>query len=105
MARHPKSPPKDATPDALPSTACSVVVTRYPTGCLGLDYRGSQFFWWCWNLDDMLEKTDSLGIPRAAIRWQERYHDGDYRDPANYKTRRWVTRNTEASRDEGGAKS
>jgi hypothetical protein len=95
MARRPKSPIPAATPSALPSLACSVVVTRYPTGCLGLEYRGSQFYWWCWKITEMLGKTDSLGIPRTAIRWQERYYDGDYRDPKNYKLRPWNPRNSE----------
>ena len=76
---------------------CSAVVTRYPSGVLGLDYRGSLFWWWCFNLDEMLSKIDSLDIPRQSVRWQERYFDGDYRIAENYKTRAWIPRNSELS--------
>jgi len=64
-------------------------ITRYPTGCLALEYGGSKFFHWCFDLGEMLAKTDLLGIDRESIHWQERYYDGDYRDPKNYKLRAW----------------
>jgi len=81
--------PTDEPPDTMSDTA---TVTRYPSGCLGLDYRGAIFCAWCFRLDEMLAKTDALGIPRSSIRWQERYFDGDYRIPENYKTRPWNPR-------------
>ena len=55
------------------------------------------FWWWCFNLDEMLSKIDSLDIPRQSVRWQERYFDGDYRIAENYKTRAWIPRNTKPS--------
>lgn len=83
-------PSKSSLPaEKSSSTDNSATVTRYPTGCLGLDYRGSLFFFWCDKLSEMLEKIDSLQIDRRRVRWQERYFDGDYRDPKNYKLRRW----------------
>jgi Leu/Phe-tRNA-protein transferase len=76
------------------ATACSVVVTRYPTGCLGLDYQGSPFFWWCFDLKEMLAKIDSLGIKRSCVKWQERYyHNGRYLVPSDYRLRPWNPRN------------
>jgi hypothetical protein len=75
-------------------SACSVVVTRYPTGCLGLDYQGSPFFWWCFDLKEMLAKIDSLGIKRSRVKWQERYyHNGRYLVPSDYRLRPWNPRN------------
>ena len=65
-------------------------VTRYPTGCLGLDYQGHQFYWWCFDLKEMLAKLDTLGIKRSRVRWQEKYyHNGRYEKPSDYRTRTW----------------
>lgn len=41
----------------------------------------------------MRNKLAELNIPAESVRWQERYYDGDYRDPANYKTRRFFPQN------------
>ena len=75
----------------------TATITRYVTGCLGLDYQGAMFCAWCFDLDEMLAKTDALGIPRAAIRWEERYYDGDPIIPENYKTRPWNPRSMYSS--------
>ena len=89
-----QSPNPSATLPALHAETCSVVVTRYPTGCLGLDYQGSLFFSWCFDLKEMLAKIDALGIKRSRVRWQEKYyHNGRYLIPSDYRTRPWNPRN------------
>lgn len=85
---------KKNTNTRFPRTTCSAVVTRYPTGCLGLDYQGSMFFWWCFDLKLMIAKIDSLEITRSSVRWQEKYyHNGRYLIPSDYRTRPWNPEN------------
>jgi hypothetical protein len=55
------------------------------------------FFWWCFDLNEMLAKIDALGITRSSVRWQEKYyHLGRYLVPSDYRTRPWNPRKLES---------
>jgi hypothetical protein len=78
---------KTATP-----TTCSAVVTRYPTGCFGIDYQGSMFFWWGFGEEKVHAMLAHLRIPPQNVTWQERYYDRrfDFQDPRCYRTRKFI---------------
>ena len=73
-------------------TTCSAVVTRYPTGCFGIDYNGSMFFWWGFEEQHVHAKLANLRIPPENVKWEERYYDlrYDFNDPRSYQTRALV---------------
>jgi Leu/Phe-tRNA-protein transferase len=89
---------KTATPTALPRTTCSAVVTRYPTGCFGIDYQGSMFFWWGFGENNVHAELERLRIPAKRVKWEERYYDRryDFNDPRSYKTRKFIPLNAES---------
>jgi len=70
-------------------------VTRYPTGCFGIAYRGSMFFWWAFDQSKIHEKLEKLRIPANQVKWEERYYDLRYslNDPRSYKTRKFIPTN------------
>lgn len=88
---------KTATPTALPRTTCSAVVTRYPTGCFGIDYQGSMFFWWGFGEENVHAKLADLRIPPQNVTWEERYFDRrfDFNDPRSYRTRQFIPQNVQ----------
>lgn len=69
--------------------ACPALVTRYPTGCFGIDYQGSMFFWWGFG------ELERLRIPAKMVKWEKRYYDRryDFNDPRSYKTRKFIPQN------------
>jgi Leu/Phe-tRNA-protein transferase len=80
---------------ALPRTTCSALVTRYPTGCFGIDYQGSMFFWWGFGEENVHAELERLRIPAKQVKWEERYYDRryDFNDPRSYKTRKFIPQN------------
>ena len=87
-------PTKEKAKDRLARTACSAVVTRYPTGCFGIDYQGSMFFWWGFGESNVHGELERLRIPQQRVKWEERYYDRRYEfnDPRCYSTRRFIPR-------------
>jgi hypothetical protein len=85
-AIHTKSKP------TLPRTTCSALVTRYPTGCFGINYQGSMFYWWGFKEAEAHAELKRLRIPAKRVKWEERYYDKryDFNDPRSYKTRKFV---------------
>ena len=79
------------------ATACSAVVTRYPTGCFGINYQGSMFFWWGFVEADVHVELERLRIPARRVKWEERYYDRryDFNDPRSYKTRPFIPQNAQ----------
>ncbi len=77
------------------ATACSAVVTRYPTGCFGIDYNGSMFHWWGFVEAEVHAELERLRIPPRRVKWQERYYDRrfDFNDPRSYRTRPFIAQN------------
>lgn len=71
---------------------CSALVTRYPSGCFGIDYQGSMFFWWGFGEKNVHAELERLRIPAPLVEWQERYYDSRYdcNDPRSYKTRKFI---------------
>lgn len=98
-----QSPNPSATPPALHAETCSAVVTRYPTGCFGIDHQGSMFFWWGFGEKNVHAELDRLRIPAKRVKWEERYYDRryDFNDPRSYKTRKFIPQNTDLSRPAG----
>lgn len=88
---------------ALPRTNCSALVTRYLTGCFGIDYQGIMFFWWGFGEKNVHAELGRLRIPAKRVKWEERYYDRryDFNDPRSYKTRKFIPQNAELS---GGRK-
>ena len=80
---------------ALPRTTCSALVTRSPTGCFGIDYQGSMFFWWGFGEPNVHAELERLRIPAKRVKWEERYYDRqyDFNDPRSYKTRKFIPQN------------
>jgi Leu/Phe-tRNA-protein transferase len=76
-------------------TRIRAVVTRYPTGCFGLDYQGRLFFWWGFGEHNIHAEIHRLRIPPANVKWQERYYDRKYHfnDPRSYRTRKYTPKN------------
>lgn len=85
------------TSPALPRTTCSAVVTRYPTGCFGIDYQGSMFFWWGFGEENVHTMLAHLRIPPQNVTWEERYYDRSFafQDPGYYRTRPFIPQNVE----------
>ena len=79
------------------AAACSAVVTRYPTGCFGIDYQGCMFFWWGFVEADVHAELERLRIPQQRVKWEERYYDRKYEfnDPRSYKTRPFILKNAQ----------
>lgn len=73
----------------MSSTYPTAVVTRYPTGALGLDYMGSMFFRLHTTDAAMIQEIKWLRIPLEGIEWNEHYYDRnfDFNDPRGYKKR------------------
>jgi hypothetical protein len=78
------------------ATTCSALVTRYPTGCFGIDYNGSVFHWWGFVEADVHAELERLRIPAKRVKWEERYYDRryDFNDPRSYKTRKFIPQKT-----------
>lgn len=70
-----------------PTEPEAAVVTRYPTGVFGIQWRGNMFWWWGHNEVEVHQKLREINP--SAVKWEERYYDGDFSDPKNYKTRRY----------------
>lgn len=85
-------------------TGCLAVVTRYPTGCFGIDYNGSMFFWWGFGEAKVHAELQRLRIPPQSVKWQENYYDRRYHfnDPRCYRTRKFFP-NATHHRPEGDA--
>jgi hypothetical protein len=83
---------------ALPRTTCSAVVTRYPTGCFGIDYQGSMFHWWGFGEGKVHAMLAHLRIPPQNVTWQERYYDRrfEFNDPRCYRTRPFIPKNAKS---------
>lgn len=79
------------------ATACSAVVTRYPTGCFGIDYQGSMFFWWGFSEAEAHAELERLRIPAKNVEWDERYYDRryDFNDPRCYSKRKFIPQNAQ----------
>jgi hypothetical protein len=92
---------KSETPVAA-ATTCSALVTRYPTGCFGIDYNGSMFHWFGFVEADVHAELKRLRIPPRRVKWEERYYDRrfDFNDPRSYRTRKFIPQN-EKSPDAG----
>lgn len=75
-----------------------VTVTRYPTGCFGIDYQGSMFFWWGFEEANVHAELERLRIPPRQVKWKEKYYDKrfDFNDPRSYKTRKFIPKNLKA---------
>ncbi len=73
----------------MSQTKPTAIVTRYPTGALGLDYMGSMFFRLHTKDSDMIQDIKWLRIPVENIEWVEHYYDRafDFNDPRSYKKR------------------
>ena len=76
-------------------------VTRYPTGCFGIDYNGSMFFWWGFVEADVHAELERLRIPPRRVKWEERYYDRkyDFNDPRSYRTRPFTPKVNKSSHD------
>jgi len=75
-------------------SASSVVVTRYPTGCFGINYRGHMFYWTAWTEIEIQKKLRELGGESKTGIWEERYyHNGRYEIPSDYRTRKFIPQN------------
>lgn len=72
-----------------------VTVTRYPTGCFGIAYQSSMFFWWSFSESKIQAELEQLRIPPDQVKWEERYYDLRYNlnDPRSYKTRKFTPTN------------
>ena len=72
-------------------------VTRYPTGCFGIDYQGCMFFWWSFSESKIQAELKQLRIPPNQVKWEERYHDTRFspNDPRSYKTRKFTPLQTQ----------
>jgi hypothetical protein len=83
---------------------CSAVVTRYPTGCFGIDYNGSMFHWWGFKETEVHAELERLRIPAKRVKWEERYYDRryDFNDPLSYKTRPFIPHNVQGHAAAGG---
>ena len=70
-------------------------VTRYPTGCFGIDHQGSMFFWWGFGETNVHVELERLRIPANQVKWEEKYYDRrfDFNDPRSYKTRKFTPTN------------
>ena len=81
-------------------TETKAIVTRYPTGCFGINHNGSMFFWWGWNESEARAKIKELGIPKRQVKWEERYYDlrFDINDPRCYSTRKFYPAITSSTR-------
>ena len=88
---------KTATPAAFSRTTCSAVVTRYPTGCFGIGYQGSMFYWWGFGEENVHAMLTRLRIPTQCVTWEDRYYDRryDFNDPRCYRTRKFIPQNAE----------
>jgi hypothetical protein len=77
------------------AAACSAVVTRYPTGCFGIDYNGSMFHWWGFGEENVHAELERLRIPAKQVKWEERYYDRRYNfnDPRCYAKRKFIPQN------------
>ena len=73
-------------------------VTRYPTGCFGIDYMGCMFFWWSFSESKIQAELEQLRIPANQVKWEERYFDTRFspNDPRSYKTRKFTHLQTQA---------
>ena len=71
------------------------IITRYPTGCFGIDYQGSMFFWWGFKEANVHAELERLRIPSRQVKWKEKYYDKrfDFNDPRYYKTRKFIPKN------------
>ena len=67
-------------------------VTRYPTGCFGIAYQNSMFFWWSFDESKIQAELEQLRIPPNQVKWEERYFDTRFspNDPRSYKTRKFT---------------
>ena len=70
-------------------------VTRYPTGCFGIAYQNSMFFWWSFSESKIQAELKQLCIPPNQVKWEERYYDARFgpNDPRSYKTRKFTPTN------------
>lgn len=94
----------DAAWDVVSRTNCSALVTRYPTGCFGIDYQGSMFFWYGFGEANVHAELERLRIPAKRVKWEERYYDRRYNfnDPRSYKTRKFIPQNASLSHGDEG---
>lgn len=76
----------------MSQTTAHAIVTRYPSGCFGIDYQGSMFFWYGFEEKDAYDELKRLRIPPENVRWEERYYDRrfNFGDPRAYRTRPYV---------------
>jgi len=83
---------------ALATTPCSAIVTRYPTGVFGISYRGSMFFWWGFSERETQRKLLELRVPPEETEWREHFYDRRYEfhDPRCYQARRYYPQNAKA---------
>ena len=84
---------KKLTPQQQASEAA--VVTHYPSGCFGIDYKGSLFFWWGFGEKNVRAELKRLKVDPHNVRWQEKYNDPElpFHDPRSYKTREFIPNN------------
>lgn len=73
----------------MSKTQPTAIVTRYPTGALGLEYMGSRFYRLRTNNAAMIKDLKRLRIPIESIEWVEHYYDRSIplNDPRCYKQR------------------
>jgi len=89
------------------ATTCSAVVTRYPTGCFGIDYQGSMFFWWGFSEAEAHAELERLRIPAQNVEWDERYYDRryDFNDPRCYSKRKFIPQNVKSAGTDASGKT
>ena len=64
------------------------IVTRYPTGCFGINHNGHDFYWWGFDESEVHKQLVKLKVPKRLVTWEERYYrDGRYIVPSDYMTR------------------
>jgi hypothetical protein len=68
------------------------IVTRYPTGCFGIEYNGSMFHWWGFEESGVHAELERLHLHPCMVKWQERYYDRRYplSDPRSYALREFM---------------
>jgi hypothetical protein len=97
-------PPKPAPSECGPNTDNvskyhrPAIVTRYPTGCFGIEYNGSMFHWWGFEEAGVHAELERLHIHPCTVKWQERYYDQRYplSDPRSYALREFIPNNGSA---------